>query len=47
MTEQQKELGKASEKLELVKGEKGDDLVTKNVAKGKVTFDLEKFHSVT
>ena len=41
VTEQQKELEKASEKLELVKGEKGDDLVTKNVAKGKVTFDLK------
>ena len=34
VTEQQKELEKALEKLELVKGEKGDDLVTKNVAKG-------------
>ena len=41
VTEQQKELEKALEKLELVKGEKGDDLVTKNVAKGKVTFDLK------
>ena len=41
VTEQQKELEKASEKLELVKGEKGDDLVTKNVAKGNVTFDLK------
>ena len=41
MTEQQKELEKALEKLELVKGEKGDGLVTKNVAKGKVTFDLK------
>ena len=39
VTEQQKELEKALEKLELVKGEEGDDLVTKNVAKGKVTFD--------
>ena len=41
VTEQQKELEKALEKLELVKGEKGDDLVTKNVAKGNVTFDLK------
>ena len=41
VTEQQKELEKALEKRELVKGEKGDDLVTKNVAKGKVTFDLK------
>ena len=41
VTEQPKELEKALEKLELVKGEKGDDLVTKNVAKGNVTFDLK------
>ena len=39
--EQLEELEKALEKLELVKGEKGDNLVTKHVAKDKVTFDLE------
>ena len=41
VTEQLKELEKALEKLELVKGEKGDDLVTKNVTKGNVAFDLK------
>ena len=41
VTEQQKELEKALEKLEIVKGGKGDDLVTKNVAKGNVAFDLK------
>ena len=38
VTERQKELEKTFEKLEVVKG---DDLVTKNVAKDKVTFDLK------
>ena len=38
VTEQQKELEKTLEKLELTKGE---DLVTNNVAKDKVTFDLK------
>ena len=41
VTEQQNKLEKALETLELITGEKGDDLVTKNVAKDKVTFDLE------
>ena len=43
MTEQQKELEKALEKLEVIKGGRGNDLVTKNVAKDKVIFDLKNF----